>query len=75
VTEVTKCGFCKPHADPRRQRLCHEGTKLLEALRETGVRYINLCGQMEPPAGSVELAREERAKAREAFNAHTGGGI
>lgn len=66
------CDFCKPHADPRKQRLCHEGEKLFEAMKEAGVRYINLYGQMDPPAGSVELARDERTKAREAFNAHMG---
>lgn len=67
------CDYCKPHADPRRQRLCHEGEKLYEAMREASVKYINLCGRIDPPAGSVEIAKEERAKAREAWSAHTGG--
>lgn len=69
---MDRCTYCKPHASPKRQRLCHEGQRLWEAMRDAGMKYISLCGMREPPVVAVENAKEARQKAREAFNAHTG---
>jgi hypothetical protein len=70
---VVTCEYCRPHADPRKQRLCYEGERLFAAYREAGERYAKLSNEFEPPTYGLADAKAEMTNARRAYRAHTDG--
>lgn len=67
------CTYCRPHADARKQRLCHVGIELFNDYKRAAELYSEFAMLPDPPIVATEDAKKIRDEARRAFRAHTDG--
>ena len=70
---MVKCGYCRPHAHPAKNRLCTEGQRLFDAYAEASRRWGEIAMHYDPPQAAIDEAKQAKNEARRAYRAHTDG--